>query len=274
MAAGNPASLEEYAFQRDALVEKIRGILEGDARFAAAWLGGSLGRGDGDAVSDIDLFAVVAGEDADALCARQLPVASGAPAGRLALFRRLGRPASIHENHHNAPAGGTFSAVLYHQPPIIVDWVLVPRRLASRPVETRLLFDRAGIPTGPLVPAGPLQEPGEPLSAQERSAERLAFFWMMAMVTAKYIVRGVHSTAAELFAFTAGEIAAVIGDPLEILPVGATLTERLRALCDQVEAWSGSPAEPRGPVDALLTLSSARRLSPGKSTLPEAGWPR
>lgn len=274
MVAGVPASLEEYAFQREALVEKIHRVLEADTRFAAAWLGGSLGRGDEDAVSDIDLFVVIADERADALCAYQQPVASGAPADRLALFQQMGLPTSIHENHQNAPAGGSFSAVLYRQPPIIVDWVIVPRRLAARPVDTRLLFDHAGIPAGPLVPVGPLQEPGEPLSTGELRAERLAFFWMMAMVTAKYIVRGMDSTAGELFAFTAGELAAVIGPDLEKQLARDTLAERLRGLCSQVEAWTGSPAEQRAAVEALLTLSSARKLSPGRSTLLEERSPR
>lgn len=48
---------------RDALLQRLTAQAEADERVLALLLGGSLGRGDGDAWSDIDLVAVVAPED-------------------------------------------------------------------------------------------------------------------------------------------------------------------------------------------------------------------
>ena len=44
--------------QQQSLVDTIRGVLEADAEIEAAWLAGSLGRGGGDAYSDIDILAL------------------------------------------------------------------------------------------------------------------------------------------------------------------------------------------------------------------------
>src|SRR5207248_734449 len=92
-------------------------------------------------------------------------------------------PAIIHENQHNAPAGGSFTCVIYTSG-ITVDWVLVPRSMAVRPPHAQLLFDRAGVP----VQAPPA--PPSPERRVEQLSERIAFFWMMATITAKYTVRG------------------------------------------------------------------------------------
>lgn len=50
----------------DALVETLRA----DERVVAAWLGGSIARGDDDALSDVDLHVVIADAAAAELCAR------------------------------------------------------------------------------------------------------------------------------------------------------------------------------------------------------------
>jgi hypothetical protein len=61
--------------------------------------------------------------------------------------------------------------------------MLRPLPDAIRPANTRLLFDRVGIPLGPsksfIFPA----------KTDEELAEFCAFYWMMASVTAKYIYR-------------------------------------------------------------------------------------
>jgi predicted nucleotidyltransferase len=44
--------------QQAALIAAIRGVLEADPRIAAAWLAGSLGRGAGDAYSDVDILVL------------------------------------------------------------------------------------------------------------------------------------------------------------------------------------------------------------------------
>lgn len=65
----------------------------------------------------------------------------------------------------------------------MIDWILTPRSKAQRPAQTRLLFDKVGIP---ILPAEALESP---LARAGRAAECIAFFWMMAAVTCKYINR-------------------------------------------------------------------------------------
>jgi hypothetical protein len=225
----------------------------------AAWLGGSYGRGEQDAVSDLDLFVVVEDAFAFPLCRRQAAKASGTTLERLAIFQQFGEITNIHENHQNAPLNGSFSAVLYRNPPVIVDWVLVPQTGAVQPSAKRLLFDRAGIKT--LDP----KEAGQDLA--ERLAEGTAFFWMMAAVTAKYIVRGNVKRTQELLAFVetiVGEIEKLAERPAantspEFLPNQQGQTTHLLLLCDRVEEISRPPEDnplqtPRREVEAILNL--------------------
>jgi hypothetical protein len=174
-----------YAQARAALVAQLREKLAADERFAAAWLYGSLGRGDGDQLSDIDLALVVVDRFAGELCQRPWEIGAGAPPARLDLFRRFGEPILIHENHVNAKPGGSFSYVRYRENGLMIDWSLRPLAGAARPADTLLLFDKAGIPL--LLP--PAQSAPDGVD-EVRLAERSAFFWMMAGVTAKYLSRG------------------------------------------------------------------------------------
>lgn len=52
--------------RRDALVHKISGVLSADHRVRGAWLSGSLGRGNADAYSDVDVWAAVHENNRDA----------------------------------------------------------------------------------------------------------------------------------------------------------------------------------------------------------------
>src|SRR5205823_3837804 len=67
---------------------------------------------------------------------------------RLALFSQVGRPVIVHENHHNAPPGGSFTCAIYRSA-IEVDWTLIPQASATRPPGTRVLVDKVGIPLAP-----------------------------------------------------------------------------------------------------------------------------
>jgi predicted nucleotidyltransferase len=51
-------TLADHRRERDDLIERLAEVLARGARFPAAWLYGSLGRGDADAMSDIDLALV------------------------------------------------------------------------------------------------------------------------------------------------------------------------------------------------------------------------
>lgn len=158
--------------------------LSADVRFVAAWLGGSFGRGNTDALSDLDLACVATDAASMTLCARPWLVAGGTTNERLALFGRFGQPAAIHENHHNAPPDATFTFVMYRDSGLVVDWTLIAQARARRPAASLLLFDKVGVPVEPLC---------APQSMGQRAAaaqERLAFFSMIAVVAAKYVARG------------------------------------------------------------------------------------
>ena len=177
-----PATLAEYAAERQAFLENIAAGLQADGRFLAAWLLGSLGRGEEDEVSDIDLAVVVGLPYQDALCARPWLTGPQAPPERLGLVSRFGEPAVIYENHNNARPGGTLTSVVYANG-LVVDWVLIPQETAVRPVRVRLLFDQVGIPVEDL----PVETTAQRTAG---ASDRVAFFWMMAAVACKYLLRG------------------------------------------------------------------------------------
>jgi predicted nucleotidyltransferase len=83
---------------REALLTRIVHTLERDARVAAAWLAGSIGRGEDDTWSDLDLHVAVYDEHLATFWA-----------DRDRLYERIGRPVLIQqEMPSNAQAGGHF----------------------------------------------------------------------------------------------------------------------------------------------------------------------
>ena len=189
-----PLTLNDYAAARDALLARIVAHLVADRRIAAAWLEGSFGRNEADRISDLDLHLAVADASSQSLCLHPKSRNAGAAAPeRLALISTFGRPAVIHENHQNAPAGGSFSYVLYSTSAVMVDWVLTPLSIAARLPESLLLFEKTTLPV--LAFELPLAEE-QPLIDV---SERIAFFWMMAAVSCKYIIRREDETVEWFF---------------------------------------------------------------------------
>src|SRR5574341_1271036 len=176
-------SLETYRQGREALLTQIIKDLSNNERFVAAWLTGSYGRNDADEVSDLDLTLAVAEPYSELLCARQEQVSHQTTEERYALFSKFGIPALIHENNNNAPEGGTFTFVLYAESAVMIDWVLVPQIKATRPFQSRLLFEKTAIPIGPAPKPEDLEQ------SKKYVAEQWAFFWMMTAITIKYAIR-------------------------------------------------------------------------------------
>jgi hypothetical protein len=177
-------SNEIYVKQRESFLQTIIEKLSSDKRFVAAWLTGSFAKGEQDALSDIDITLVVTDEHCQSLCTRPKMVSSQTSKERHQLFSMFGNPALLHENNNNAPDGGTFTFITYDQNAIMVDWILRPLTGAQRPEGARLLFDKVNIP---------VQSPPQIESQKQRvdeASEIMAFFWMMAAVTVKYIYRG------------------------------------------------------------------------------------
>jgi hypothetical protein len=173
-----------YLSQREKILGRIVGTMSKDERFVAAWLTGSFARREQDALSDLDLIIVVSDPLSKSLCARPWQISARTTRERYDLFSIFGQPAILHENNYNAPEGGTFTFVMYAETAIVIDWILRPQSTARRPSESILLWDNAGIPMS--LPAKP-----DPIAKRiEEASEKVAFFWMMAAITVKYIIRG------------------------------------------------------------------------------------
>lgn len=244
--------LQESAAERDALLKRIVSSLEQDERFVAAWLTGSFGRGDADEVSDLDLTVVVSGSHSDQLCARPETISARAPKPRLDLFSQFGKIGLAYENNNNAPTGGTATNVMYLPAGTGVDWVLVPEVSAQRPANIELLFAHTDIPAMPQpVPASREQRAKE-------AAEMVSFFWLMATVVAKYLIRGDGvfvlrwlEPLAELivaiercvegvpYEYHRGSLTSLHCRPMEQFQQLQNLSHRIEALAPQVIALGG-----------------------------------
>ena len=174
--------LADYQLAREQLLARITEGLRQDSRFVAAWLTGSYGRGDQDAVSDLDLNVVVADAFAHELCHHPTMISVSVPQPRLALISQFGQPVILHENHFNAPTNGSFTYALYADTAVQIDWILIPQSHATRPPTYQLLFDHVGI-------AAQTPDALDEVERCDLLSEKRAFFWMMLAITAKYIAR-------------------------------------------------------------------------------------
>jgi predicted nucleotidyltransferase len=108
--------------------------LEADARIGAAGFVGSLGRGDADDWSDIDLLIVVPDDRVDHYAdAVHLP---GSERAVLSFDAR-----------HNAPSGAGSVGVRYviDGLPLNVDWYIYPVSQGAWPADAKIIFDRHGL---------------------------------------------------------------------------------------------------------------------------------
>ena len=260
-------TLYSYRSQRDNFLEDVVTTLSKDKRFVAAWLTGSLSRNDEDSLSDIDLSLVVSEQYSSSLCRSLQQVGAETSPERLSLFSQFGLPALIHENNNNAPAGGTFTFVMYSNSAIMVDWVLIPQAKAERPYVSKLLFDKADVPVA---------SPPQPEDLEQRKkavAEQWAFFWMMTAITIKYILRkdgvfasqwieNLHSLVREIERRLHGEpwtyrhrsLSQLQATPEKQLESLKQLCQRMQELRPEVATITGS--EPLMPITEIETLFS------------------
>lgn len=269
VVCGVPFDLVQYAVRRDELLQHVVEVLAADHRFAAAWMIGSFGRGEQDSISDLDFVVVLTPTGSDLL--QDVSLRSGTSETRRHLFEQFGTPLIIHETPDNAPAGGSFSVVIYQDAPV-VDWTLIPRVESHRPHDSLLLFDHVDIPVDLSS-----QHPDASTLA-DRLAERWAFFWMMTLVCAKYWVRqdGVlvvvmldqlYRIAADLERLLSGHPRRYRAASLLDLPCSPQeQADAIRRICDAVEVFSpaindrthAEQVSGRAAVDLFLQLESAR----------------
>lgn len=223
--------LAEKEQERTGLIEKATDTLARDSRVVAAWLAGSLGRGDADAYSDIDLWVVVRDEDMEAV-----------RKGRRQFVEVLGTPILISEAPQNAPPGGAYLLTMYtgRYGPQHIDWNWLPQSTAAIPPDVQLLFDHVGLPVAPLPR---IERPhGDELAAA--LTQECAFFWAMCAVVAKYIARRKRYNVLALMDIVTGT-----GSKIQwLLGEGDLRTYR-----DSI--WDEVPLLPE-PVDQLGLLSN------------------
>ncbi len=174
--------LKQYQQETAVLLATIRETVESDGRFCAAWLFGSFGRGDNDALSDIDIWLIVKDEAYASIVQNKKK-----------FIEQFGTSLFTLDVPQNAPPHGEYLAASYEAPfgPHHVDFYWQPQSKAVIPPQMKLLFDKVGIPSvdEPLVFPG-----GEPDYEQiNRPSHFVPYFWIMVMVSAKYLWRSPDS---------------------------------------------------------------------------------
>ena len=177
------------------MLRRIEEVTLEDCRVRAAWLTGSVARGEDDALSDLDIFIVVTDDAIDDFVDNRRDYAA-----------RPARPMLLMDNLANAPFAGAYLLALYEGEvgPQHVDWVWQAESMASCPDDGKVLFDRVGLPVVPGVqwrstvhqPSGPPLGPNPSLT--DLLAHKIVFFWAMSLIVAKYIARRDGETVARM----------------------------------------------------------------------------
>ena len=181
-----------------------------DDRILAAWLAGSIARGEDDWLSDIDLYIVTTDESITEIVESRHEFAASTV-----------KPVLSMDMMKNAPPGGAY--LLVHYPgeygPQHVDWFWQPESSANRPDDGLLFFDRAQLPVidGSTWASSmhqtverPAIESNEPIDLANHSIQ---FFWAMSLIVAKYIVREDRDTIE----FMTGLIARTLDQIIDLL---------------------------------------------------------
>ena len=257
--------------ERAALLRRVEQVIRRDCRVRAAWILGSVARGEDDALSDLDLFIVVA-DDSIAQFIDNRRVHAAEPARSLLLL----------DNLANAPAGGAYLLAMYEGKagPQNIDWFWQAESMACRQDDGKILFDRAGLRAAPVTqrgstvhrssvpPLGPNPSPTDLLT------HKIAFFWAMSFVVAKYIARRDSESVARMTVVLTRTLteAAAMCDSRGALSAGyesmaagleaATPTAQLQVLKDlakHAEALGGQAAD-RGVVPPSEAVTQVHRF--------------
>lgn len=226
-----------YGAARNELITRITEVLDADTRVGAAWLAGSIGRGEADEWSDIDLCIAVHDERVTEFWE-----------DRLRFYNRVGRPVLLQpEMPANASmAGGRFQLVVFDGP-IEVDICVGSVGGAQRYPATHVLFERVGIP----VAIEPSLTPEERLGQAEWW---LTFFWAMAPIAVKYAGRGeTRSAASQVDLLTQSLIALrrLVEQPEGPRPWNPTSNRPLEASIDARLPKLGRTIDPSGALDVF-----------------------
>ena len=258
---------EKLEAHQQARVQRLAAItqkLKSDDRIVAAWLTGSLGRGGGDAISDLDLNMVISPDATPILCAQPWRTAGKTTPEREAFICQFGTPTIIYDVHDNAPPHGCFTLVFYAKDHQEVDWIWLPQAHAVRPFDTLLLFEKQPIPVTSM-PSDTIDLDSNELSNQ------VSYFWLMAAAGVKFIVRQQPWRANEQIQVTNYALHSIKNmlagrkRPYSPLPLYNTPAEQKAAtwqLCQQMQALA-TEIEDNGadfPEQAINTVAARLAL--------------
>jgi hypothetical protein len=191
----NPNIPEIRTHERENLIRELTKQLEQDVRISTAWLSGSIARGDDDWLSDVDLFVAVSDDSIEEIVRARHKFAAQAIAPILSM-----------DHMRNAPPRGAY--LLAHYPgeygPQHVDWFWQPESLTSLPDNGRILFDKTGLTTvDSRVWEQQMHQEGSrpPIDSTDPIDlinNKVEFFWSMALIVAKYIVRNDEETVGHM----------------------------------------------------------------------------
>lgn len=243
--------LQTREAERNALLQRIQRAIEKDERIVAAWLFGSLGRGEADALSDIDIFVVASDDHIKAIITE-----------RHEFMARLGQLALIQEAPNNAPPEGAYNMALYagQYGPQQVDWYWQAQSAACIPQQAIVLLDRIGLPRSE-EPTVFGSRPGPERTPLEALNHAVDFFWIMLLITAKYAARSPEENRMGLLKYALNSLRQVqefVGVPLcavseeTPVPSPAAKLSLLRDLAAQMEILMPAVEKAGGKIPAEI----------------------
>ena len=197
--------------ERAELLRRIDQGIRRDCRVRAAWMAGSVARSEDDALSDLDLFIVVA-DDATVDFVDNRRVHAAGPA----------RPILAGPQH--------------------VDWFWQAESTARRPDDGKILFDHAGLPvtSGAQWRSTVHQSSGAPLgpspSLTDLLTHKIAFFWAMSFIVAKDIARRNRETVARMI----GVVSRTLTEAAALCDNSVVLSQGYEAMTAALEAASAT----------------------------------
>ncbi|MBN1371693.1 MAG: nucleotidyltransferase domain-containing protein [Anaerolineaceae bacterium] len=249
-------TLLEYQAESEHFLESALTALKQDERVQAAWVLGSLGRGDADALSDIDLVVVV-----------QDDFLRDVITGRYDFARQVGEPLFFLEAPRNAPPGGAYLMVCYDAPvaPHILDIYWQDRRpLAWDASQLRLLFQRSSD-----AQSLPAKTGGGKPTVEDKLQHEIHYFWMMLLIVAKYVCRDPHAAEMHLLQYlppTYESARAIVGngEALDADILSAAVYEpeqKLRMLRYLAESMNALVGQGHEQTCELITSAVSRYLN-------------
>ena len=138
-SGGAPEGPPLLARLRDRLLDQVLGLLEADLAVAGVALVGSLGRGEEDNWSDIDLFILAS----DQFIGQFMDEPAASPWARADL---------LSDGRHNSPAGATSLGTTHIRSglPLWVDLHVHPADRTTWPADGHVVFERRPVKTGTL----------------------------------------------------------------------------------------------------------------------------